>query len=157
MLPHSALRCRLNTTLSPIQPLLKFGSGGGGWLGVCEGAGRERNPLFLTGFGSVPGGGSCVSFESSNCFLVHLCSLEDSHLNRGGMVLLKLVRSEKIKAQGRTALAAGVQQNQPLCNDCAAGFPVGKLISPPEVMTVRKTTDEERTWWILGWMLLCCG
>ena len=73
------------------------------------------------------------------------------------MVLLKPVRSEKIKAQGRTALAASAEQNQPQCNGCAAGFPVGKLVGPPEVVAMRKTTAEERTQVILGWMQLCCG
>jgi len=53
-------------------------------------------------------------------------SLEDSHPNRGGMVLLKPVRSEKIKAQGRTALAAEAEQSQPRCSGCAGGFPLGR-------------------------------
>lgn len=84
-------------------------------------------------------------------------SLEDSHPNRGGTVLLKLVRSEKIKAQGRTALVAGSKQNQPRRNGCAGAVPVGELVSPPGVMAMRKTTAKERTQMILGCMQLCCG
>lgn len=109
MLPHSVLRYRLNTTLSPIQPLLKLREG--------------KGILFLPEFGSVPGRELCQLWIIKLLPGAPVFSLEDSHLNRGGMVLLKLVRSEKIKDQGRTALAARIQQNQPLHNDCAAGFP----------------------------------
>lgn len=130
------LRCRLNTTLSLIQPLLKFM--------------RERNPLVLMGFGSVPGRELCQLWIIKLLPGAPVFSLEDSHLNRGGIVLLKPVRSEKIKAQGRAALAAGAEQNQPQCNGCAAGFPLGKLTSPPEVMAMRKATAEERTQVTLG-------
>lgn len=53
-----ALRCRLNTMLCLIQSLLKF-------MG-------KKNPLFLTGFESLPGR-QLSAIESSACFLVHLC------------------------------------------------------------------------------------
>lgn len=54
------------------------------------------------------------------------------------------LRSE-INTQGRTALEAGAEQNQPQCSGCALWLPVGNLISPLEVMATRKTTPEERT------------
>lgn len=72
------------------------------------------------------------------------------------MVLLKPVRSE-IKAQGRAALATGAEQNQPQNNGCAAVFPLGKLVCPPEVIAMGKTRAEERTQVTPGWMQLCCG
>lgn len=55
------------------------------------------------------------------------------------------------------ALVAGAKQNQPQCNGCAVGFPVGKIISPAEVMALRKTTTMGRTQVVLGWMQLCLG
>lgn len=78
-------------------------------------------------------------------------SLEDSHAN---VVLIKTVACE-IKAQGRRALEAGAEQNQPQSSGCAVGLPVGNLISPPVTMAMRKTTAEERTQVLLGWMQLC--
>lgn len=124
-----ALRCRLNSTLALVQALLKS-------MG-------ERNPLLLI----CPWEGivSAWNHETASwCTCVFLGGLPCKH---------GLAQNYGVWDQSPGQNSSGAEQNQPQCS----GVSCGKPHHPPETMAVRKTTAEERTHVMLGWMQLCCS